>query len=92
VSVLRHVSQTLLITTTEIKAVTYCGESEGSNLSIKNSPWHEEVRMFAEELAVATNGQYGIACEHKHSCCILLADKSKFYKNEKWYTWIDYPL
>lgn len=27
----------------EIKAVTYCGKSDGSNLTMANVPWHEEV-------------------------------------------------
>ena len=25
----------------EIKAVTYCGKSDGSSLTIENSPWHK---------------------------------------------------
>ncbi|SBS95345.1 conserved Plasmodium protein, unknown function, partial [Plasmodium ovale curtisi] len=31
----------------EIKAVTYCGSSEGYQLTMKNIPWHEEVYQFA---------------------------------------------
>lgn len=32
---------------------------------------------------------YGIACEHEHSNCILLAHK-RFFIGQKWHTWIDY--
>lgn len=34
-------------------------------------------------------GKYEIACEHEHSCCVLLAKKC--YKIEGiWHTWIDF--
>jgi tRNA wybutosine-synthesizing protein 1 len=33
---------------------------------------------------------YQIASEHQHSCCILIAHK-KFFINNEWHTWIDYP-
>lgn len=32
---------------------------------------------------------YRIACEHEHSCCVLIA-LDKFYINGRWHTWIDY--
>lgn len=32
---------------------------------------------------------YRIACEHEHSCCVLIA-MSKFWVDGKWRTWIDY--
>ena len=32
----------------EIKSVTFCGVSDGSNLTMKNVPWYEEVRSTAE--------------------------------------------
>ena len=32
---------------------------------------------------------YAIACEHEHSCCMLLA-KRKFHIKGTWHTWIDY--
>ncbi|EPY29703.1 hypothetical protein AGDE_09908 [Angomonas deanei] len=32
---------------------------------------------------------YHIACEHEHSCCVLIA-LDKFYFNQCWNTWIDY--
>ena len=74
----------------EIKAVTYCGKSEGSNLSFENIPWHEEVVNFASEISKRTGAHYEIASEHKHSCCVLLA-RQKFKKDGVWHTWIDYP-
>lgn len=33
---------------------------------------------------------YGLASEHEHSNCILLAKRSKFFIDGKWNTWIDY--
>lgn len=35
------------------------------------------------------NRPYHIACEHEHSCCVLIA-LDKFFINDEWYTWIDY--
>jgi tRNA wybutosine-synthesizing protein 1 len=85
----------------EIKGVTYCGTStsQGAGLSMQNVPFYEEVSAFvlALEAALARRGlEYGIAAEHAHSCCILLADKTRFYKPstadgvERWHTLIDY--
>ncbi|CCW69082.1 unnamed protein product [Phytomonas sp. Hart1] len=39
--------------------------------------------------AGAENRPYHIACEHEHSCCVLIA-LDKFYFNQRWHTWIDY--
>jgi tRNA wybutosine-synthesizing protein 1 len=44
----------------------------------------------AQALCDACNGEYGLACEHAHSCCILLARKSRFLVDGRWQTWIDY--
>ncbi|GAB66817.1 hypothetical protein PCYB_101670, partial [Plasmodium cynomolgi strain B] len=78
----------------EIKAVTYCGSSDGYQLTMKNIPWHEEVYQFAFSL-IHSNGYlsdaYEIACEHRHSCSILIA-KKEFKINDKWHTWIDYEM
>lgn len=76
----------------EIKGVTFCGVSTNSNLSIKNSPWHSEVVEFGNAI-IASNPQledmYELACEHRHSCCVVFAKKT--YKiNNEWHTWIDY--
>ena len=34
----------------EIKAVTYCGKSDASSLTMENVPWHEEVCKYAEAI------------------------------------------
>ena len=75
----------------EIKAVTYSGKSDGSDLTMKNVPWYEEVCKFSEALiAMLKDGTYGIASAHRHSCLVLLA-KRKFCVDGVWNTWIDYP-
>ncbi|CAM9831906.1 unnamed protein product, partial [Phaeothamnion confervicola] len=74
----------------EIKAVTFSGKSDASSLTMKEVPWHDEVVEFARALAASAGGRYGLACAHKHSCCVLLADKEKYCKEGKWHTWIDY--
>ncbi|NXK69858.1 TYW1 synthase, partial [Sylvietta virens] len=56
----------------EVKGVTYCGESSASSLTMANVPWHGEVVSFVRELARLLP-EYGIACEHEHSNCLLLA-------------------
>ena len=75
----------------EIKAVTYSGKSDGSDLTMKNVPWYEEVCKFSEALiAMLKDGTYGIASSHRHSCLVLLA-KRKFCLKGVWNTWINYP-
>ncbi|KAH7370385.1 radical SAM superfamily-domain-containing protein [Rhexocercosporidium sp. MPI-PUGE-AT-0058] len=78
----------------EIKGVTYCGTSSsaGAGLTMQNVPFYEEVCAFVEALnaALARRGLgYGIAAEHAHSCCILLASE-RFRVEGKWHTRIDY--
>jgi len=78
----------------EVKGVTYCGTSSsaGAGLTMQNVPFYNEVVAFVETLnaALARRGlEYGIAAEHAHSCCILLASK-RFLINGKWHTIIDY--
>ena len=63
----------------EIKAVTYCGTSDGSDLTMKDVPFHQEVRSFCEAIAQEMGGTYGLACEHEHSNCVLLANRC-FYR------------
>ena len=91
----------------EIKGVTFCGKSDASNLNMTNTPWHHEVVSLAialqKELATLTakGGDnapplYGLACEHKHSCSVVLARVDQFAYTDtatgkrKWKTWIDY--
>merc|ERR1711916_397976 len=79
----------------EVKGVTYCGNSKASSLTIKNTPYHEEVlewvrKLVGEANAVVGEGTYELACEHQHSVCYLIANKKKFYRDGHWYTWIDY--
>ncbi|GFE55349.1 tRNA wybutosine-synthesizing 1 homolog [Babesia ovis] len=88
----------------EIKAVTFCGTVHDNAITMKNVPWHDEVILitfkyivaqvirYAEALVTAspfTREHYGIACEHRHSCCVLIAKKS-YRVNGRWHTWIDY--
>ncbi|KAJ5584806.1 flavodoxin and radical SAM domain protein [Penicillium hispanicum] len=78
----------------EIKGVTFCGTSTsaGAGLTMQNVPWYEEISAFVvalnEEL-LRRGLDYGIAAEHAHSCCVLIASK-RFYVNEKWHTRINY--
>ncbi|KMZ72931.1 Sulfite reductase [NADPH] flavoprotein alpha-component [Zostera marina] len=74
----------------EIKGVTYCGSTSTSSITMKNVPWHEDVKEFSEALAMKSGGKYEVACEHAHSVCVLLAKVDDFKINGQWYTWIDY--
>ncbi|PIN03748.1 Fe-S oxidoreductase [Handroanthus impetiginosus] len=74
----------------EIKGVTYCGTSATSKITMENVPWHSDVKEFSEALARKSKGAYEVACEHAHSCCVLLAKVEKFKVNGQWHTWIDY--
>jgi len=75
----------------EIKSVTFCGESKASSLNMESVPWHEEVKAFTEAMlsAEGLSDNYELACEHQHSCIVLIAHKR--YKIEgQWHTWINY--
>ena len=90
----------------EVKAVTFCGKSDGSSLTMQNVPWHKEVCAYCEAIAekvnerltVTADGEgdrvrplvYKIATEHEHSCCVLIAREDKFKVDGEWHTWIDY--
>lgn len=84
----------------EVKGVTYCGTSTaaGAGLSMANVPFYEEVTAFvlALEAALKRRGlEYGVAAEHAHSCCVLLADRTRFWRDsgdgdQRWHTLIDY--
>jgi tRNA wybutosine-synthesizing protein 1 len=78
----------------EVKGVTYCGTSSsaGAGLTMQNVPFYEEVCAFVEALNAALERRglnYGIAAEHAHSCCILIAS-NRFKVQGKWHTRIDY--
>ncbi|CAK0858581.1 unnamed protein product [Prorocentrum cordatum] len=75
----------------EIKSVTFCGTSKASTLTMSNTPWHVEVKEFAESILSheGLSEDYELACEHQHSCIVLLAHK-KFKIDGQWHTWIDY--
>lgn len=75
----------------EVKGVTFCGSSDASDLTMGNVPFHQEVRSFCEALCNEIGGgEYELACEHEHSCCVLIGHKSLCVEG-KWHTWIDYP-
>ena len=78
----------------EVKGVTYCGTSASSSagLTMQNVPFYDEVAAFVTALdrALARRDlSYGIAAEHAHSCCVLLAD-TRFRLDGRWHTHIDY--
>ncbi|KAF1945245.1 flavodoxin and radical SAM domain-containing protein [Clathrospora elynae] len=79
----------------EVKGVTYCGTSAAGSagLTMQNVPFYEEVAEFVTELEKELNSRgltYGIGAEHAHSCCVLLADRTRFMKKGKWATRIDF--
>jgi len=74
-----------------LKIVNVClYRSATSKLTMENVPWHADVKAFSEALALKSEGEYEVACEHEHSCCVLLAKVDKFKVNGQWFTWIDY--
>ena len=75
----------------EVKGVTFCGYSGANPLTMNNVPFHAEVINFCHSLLTFCDLQqdYAIACEHEHSCSILIAHKN-FYVEGRWHTWIDY--
>ncbi|KAI6247671.1 S-adenosyl-L-methionine-dependent tRNA 4-demethylwyosine synthase [Erysiphe necator] len=79
----------------EIKGVTYCGSNTskaGVGLTMQNVPFYDEVCTFVQELDRELSRRelgYGIAAEHAHSCCVLIASK-RFQRHGKWYTRINY--
>jgi len=78
----------------EVKGVTYCGTSSSASagITMQNVPFYEEVVSFVvalnDELGRRGLG-YGIAAEHSHSCCVLLASR-RFLVSGQWHTRIDY--
>ena len=88
----------------EVKGVTFCGDTSAANdLAMANVPFHSEVKAFtaalckaigelgAEEGGVGKAERYELACEHEHSCCVLIAStRLKRKEDGRWMTWIDY--
>lgn len=79
----------------EVKGVTYCGTSAAGSagLTMQNVPFYEEVAEFVTELEKELSSRgltYGIGAEHAHSCCVLLADSTRFKRDGKWCTRIDF--
>ncbi|KAI9679380.1 MAG: hypothetical protein M1817_005402 [Caeruleum heppii] len=80
----------------EIKGVTYCGTSTSAaaGLTMQNVPFYDEIRTFVTSLndnLLSRGLDYGIAAEHAHSCCALIA--SGRFRNKqtgRWHTLIDY--
>ena len=68
--------------------------------------FHEEVRAFTSALCQASGQssgsgsgeegdegveRYELACEHEHSCCVLIGSTRLQRKEDgRWMTWIDY--
>ncbi|KAI9794417.1 MAG: hypothetical protein M1816_005487 [Peltula sp. TS41687] len=78
----------------EIKGVTFCGTSTSSSqgLRMSNVPFYCEITDFVRALndeLEKRDLEYGIAAEHAHSCCVLIASK-RFNVDGKWHTLIDY--
>ncbi|KNH09682.1 hypothetical protein XU18_0367 [Perkinsela sp. CCAP 1560/4] len=73
----------------EVKGVTYCGDNGEDGISMRNVPYHHEVIDFCKLLLERIGDTYDIACEHEHSCCVLLARK-EFKIDGVWHTWINY--
>lgn len=63
----------------EVKGATFAGWDDRTGLTMKSVPWHEEVRDFAQQLAEALGADYAMACEHEHSCSVLLARRDRFF-------------
>ncbi|KAI9343079.1 tRNA-yW synthesizing protein 1-like protein [Zopfochytrium polystomum] len=74
----------------EVKGVTFCGFGDSNPLTMSNVPFHDEVANFVRTLCEKVSDEYEIACEHAHSCSLLIAHK-RFRINGTWHTWIDYP-
>lgn len=59
---------------------------------MQNVPFYEEIQEFVVSLNKELERRgldYGIAAEHAHSCCVLLAS-TRFHVNGKWHSRIDY--
>jgi len=71
----------------EVKAYMFVGPSR-QRLNKENMPLHEEVVIFAKELAKHLP-EYEIVSEHIPSRVVMIA-KKKYKINGVWHTWIDF--
>ena len=79
-------------TTTTTSSSSSSKSKPSSTLTMSNVPFYSEITHFVQSLnsALAARGlSYGIAAEHAHSCCVLLAS-SRFHIDGRWHTTIDY--
>lgn len=75
----------------EIKGVTFCGYSGASPITMEHVPYHREVAYFSQQIVDRIpGGGYAIACEHAHSCSILIAADRFRGGPTGWRTHIDY--
>jgi tRNA wybutosine-synthesizing protein 1 len=90
----------------EVKGVTWCGTSPGSDLTMANVPWHREVREFCEafaaKLAAMSGGGAGAPAVadgapldyglavEHEHSCFVLLAKHQFHMDGAWHTHIDY--
>ena len=65
-----HITLTGMPDFIEIKAVTFCGKSDASDLEISNTPWHDEVLEFSTQICQHLGGAYGRLLLQKN-CCTL---------------------
>lgn len=73
----------------ELKCVTPAFQGHpGKILRLNNVPSWESVKSFAKRLC-EVEPSYKLCCVHRHSGCVLLAH-SKFNREGKWFTWIDF--
>ncbi len=69
----------------------------GSGITMQSVPMHSEVVEFAQALVSAINkvaglaDLYEVACEHAHSCCVLVAHV-RYKIAGVWCTHIDYEV
>lgn len=72
----------------EVKAYMWVGASR-ERLNKNNMPLHEEIVEFTKKI-LNYLPDYDIVSEHIPSRVVMCA-KKKFFKNNRWYTWIDFP-
>ena len=76
----------------ELKQVTPAFQGfKSSPFRMENVPEWERVIDFGQQLCSTIGGdEYRVAAAHEHSKCLLLARTSKFHKDGRWHTWINF--